>query len=85
VALLAVLLDDLDGRLDDLATAAGRRRLASDYRAVCSTLGRRVTVTLAGETVTGAVTDITIEGHLLVDGGDGIRTITAGDVVHLRT
>jgi BirA family biotin operon repressor/biotin-[acetyl-CoA-carboxylase] ligase len=84
-ALLEMLLGELDGRLDDLATAAGRRRLASDYRSACSTLGRRVTVTLEGETVTGAVTDITTEGHLLVDVGACIRTITAGDVVHLRT
>jgi BirA family biotin operon repressor/biotin-[acetyl-CoA-carboxylase] ligase len=85
VALLEVLLGDLDRRLDELAEAAGRRRLSSDYRSVCSTLGRRVTVTLEGETVTGVVTDITTEGHLLVDVGACIRTITAGDVVHLRT
>jgi BirA family biotin operon repressor/biotin-[acetyl-CoA-carboxylase] ligase len=83
--LLGLLLDDLDRRLEDLARPDGRRRLASEYRSVCTTLGRPVTVSLGHETVTGIVSDITIEGHLLVDVGACIRTITAGDVVHLRT
>jgi BirA family biotin operon repressor/biotin-[acetyl-CoA-carboxylase] ligase len=83
---LGLLLGELDGRLDELASADGRRRLASEYRRVCTTLGRDVTVSLPGdETVTGSVLDITPEGHLLIDVGACIRTITAGDVVHLRT
>jgi BirA family biotin operon repressor/biotin-[acetyl-CoA-carboxylase] ligase len=83
---LDLLLVDLDARLDDLDSADGRRRLASEYRRVCATLGRDVTVSLPGnETVTGSVLDITPEGHLLIDVGACIRTITAGDVVHLRT
>jgi len=83
--LLDVLLDELGDRLNDLADTEGRRRLASDYRRVCTTVGREVTVSLSGdETVTGTALDITVEGHLLVDIGACIRTITAGDVVHLR-
>ncbi len=83
--LLDVLLDELGLRLDDLADPDGRLRLASDYRRVCTTVGREVKVSLPGETVTGTALDITVEGHLLVDVGACIRTITAGDVVHLRT
>jgi BirA family biotin operon repressor/biotin-[acetyl-CoA-carboxylase] ligase len=82
--LLPVLLQDLGGRLDELASAEGRRRLTAEYRSCCATLGQEVRVTLPGETVTGSVADITVEGHLLVDVGACIRTITAGDVVHLR-
>jgi len=82
--LLDALLGHLDRRLDDLVGAGGKQRLASEYRRVCATLGRDVTVSLPTETVTGSVTDITVEGHLLVDVGACIRTITAGDVVHLR-
>jgi BirA family biotin operon repressor/biotin-[acetyl-CoA-carboxylase] ligase len=83
-AVLESLLGHLEHRLDDLARSEGRRRLASQYRSACATLGRTVTVALEGESVTGNVLDITTEGHLLVDVGACIRTISAGDVVHLR-
>jgi BirA family biotin operon repressor/biotin-[acetyl-CoA-carboxylase] ligase len=83
--LLDLLLGELEPRLGEMGDVEGRRRLATAYRRACATLGRRVTVTLPGETVTGEVVDITVEGHLLVDVGAGIRTITAGDVVHLRS
>jgi BirA family biotin operon repressor/biotin-[acetyl-CoA-carboxylase] ligase len=82
--LLDLLLGQLGPRLDELGSAEGRRRLTSEYRRVCATLGRDVRVSLAGETVTGGAMDITVEGHLLVDVGACMRTITAGDVVHLR-
>jgi len=85
-ALFDLLLDELAHRLDDLADADGRRRLASDYRRVCTTVGREVTVALSeDEAVTGRALDITVEGHLVVDTGPCLRTVTAGDVVHLRT
>jgi biotin-(acetyl-CoA carboxylase) ligase len=83
--LLAVVLGHLEKRLDDLASVEGRRRLVSEYRRLCSTLGRDVMVSVAGETFSGTVADITAEGHLLLDVGACIRTVTAGDVVHLRT
>ena len=84
--LLEVLLGVLEPRLDDLAGPDGRRRLAADYRRACATLGRAVTVSLpGGEAVTGTALEITAEGHLLVDLGPGVRTIAAGDVVHLRS
>jgi BirA family biotin operon repressor/biotin-[acetyl-CoA-carboxylase] ligase len=82
--LLDLVLEELDRRLDEMVDAGGRRRLASEYRGVCGTLGREVAVSLEGETVRGRVVDITVEGHLLLDVGACIRTITAGDVVHLR-
>jgi BirA family biotin operon repressor/biotin-[acetyl-CoA-carboxylase] ligase len=82
--LVDAVLRELDGRIEELGTAEGRRRLASAYRAGCVTLGRTVTVTLEGESVTGPVADITSQGHLVVDVGTCLRTITAGDVVHLR-
>jgi BirA family transcriptional regulator, biotin operon repressor / biotin---[acetyl-CoA-carboxylase] ligase len=83
---LEVLLDELDRRLADLADPVGRDRLAADYRRACATVGRVVTVSLPGdETVRGTAVDITPEGHLLLDLGPGVRTVTAGDVVHLRS
>ena len=58
--------------------------LLAEYRGACSTLGRAVRVELAAEAVTGTAVDITADGHLVLDTGTGPRTITAGDVVHLR-
>jgi BirA family transcriptional regulator, biotin operon repressor / biotin---[acetyl-CoA-carboxylase] ligase len=83
--LLGLMLDDLEPRLVDLASAEGRLRQGAQYRRRCTTLGRRVRVELDGETVTGAAADVSPEGHLIVDVGACLRTVTAGDVVHLRT
>lgn len=87
----ATLLVDLLRRFDhwyaDIATPAGRGRLLGRYREVSATLGRRVRVELAVETVVGDAVDISGEGHLLVvdECPDRPREIVAGDVVHLRT
>jgi BirA family transcriptional regulator, biotin operon repressor / biotin---[acetyl-CoA-carboxylase] ligase len=82
--LLQHLLQGLEPRVADLGSAEGRLRQAGAYRRRCSTLGRRVRVDLDGETVVGDAADVTHEGHLLVDVGACLRTISAGDVVHLR-
>ena len=73
--LLQAWLAEMSGRYGDWD------RLARDYRAALATLGRRVRVTLADSDWTGVATDVTPDGHLLVDG----REIVAGDVVHLRS
>lgn len=77
-ALLAALLERLAhwyGRGDELAGA---------YRRRCATLGRLVRVELDDEVFTGTAADVSDEGHLLVDVGVCLRTVAAGDVVHLR-
>jgi BirA family biotin operon repressor/biotin-[acetyl-CoA-carboxylase] ligase len=58
--------------------------LAGEYRRRCNTVGKTVRVSLPGEEFTGAATDITVEGHLVVDIGACLRTVAAGDVVHVR-
>ena len=82
------LLIAAERRLADLATSAGRRRQADDYRRSCVTLGRDVLVTLADGSFSGAAVDVTDDGHLVVrEGGAGAgvdRVVTAGDVVHVR-
>jgi BirA family biotin operon repressor/biotin-[acetyl-CoA-carboxylase] ligase len=79
VALLVAWLQALDRRLaalDGVVAAAAERS---------ATLGRRVRVELARETFTGVASGLTGEGYLevLTDTG-AVRTVTAGDVVHLR-
>ena len=67
-----------------LASPEGRRAVASEYRGGCATIGREVRVELVDETVTGKALDVDDAGCLLVSTGACIRTIHAGDVVHLR-
>lgn len=83
--ILDFLLADLEHRLVDLDTAAGRQRLGREYRESCTTLGRPVRVVLPDGETTGTAIDITPEGHLVVDVGACFTTVTAGDVVHLHT
>ncbi len=84
LAVLGLILEELEGRLVDLADGEGRRRLTSEYRRRCVTVGKTVRVSIPDEVFTGTATDITAEGHLIVDVGTCLRTVAAGDVVHLR-
>lgn len=77
-ALLAAFLSSLAARYGNWPA------VASDYRRACATLGRTVRVELEGETFTGTAADVSDEGHLLVDVGTCLRTVVAGDVLHLR-
>ncbi|MHB8681160.1 MAG: biotin--[acetyl-CoA-carboxylase] ligase [Acidimicrobiales bacterium] len=82
--LLDRLLQALDGRAGALDDVAGRRRLAAEYRSRCGTVGEEVVVTLPAGEIRGRAADISVEGHLLVDTGACLTTVTAGDVVHVR-
>ena len=78
-AVLAALLDGLDRRYPDRWGD-----VASEYRAACATIGQSVRVELHDETFTGTAADVDDDGRLLVDVGVCLRTVSAGDVVHLR-
>lgn len=82
--------------LRHLATAEAEwRRLGGDpvrtglwaaYREVCATLGQRVRVVLPNDTVlVGVAEDVDSDGQLVVrEDSGGVRTVSAGDVVHVR-
>jgi BirA family transcriptional regulator, biotin operon repressor / biotin---[acetyl-CoA-carboxylase] ligase len=83
--LLESLLRSLEPRVADLDAPAGRQRQADDLRAACTTIGTIVRVDLADDrSFGGLATDVTPEGHLVVDTDHGRRTVVAGDVVHVR-
>lgn len=82
--LLRQLLLALEPKVDALDDASGRLQLAHEYRSRCDTVGRRVRVLLGDGEISGIAADVTAEGHLLVDVGACVATVTAGDVVHLR-
>lgn len=77
---LDALLSSLEQWLD-----AGWAEVGSAYREACVTLGRSVRVELAGgEVLEGVAADLDAAGRLLVEVNACLRTIEAGDVVHLR-
>lgn len=83
-ALLDALLGALDPRRALLDSAAGRREVADELRQRCATLGQRVRVELPAEVVVGQASSIDDAGHLVVQTATGTRTVSAGDVVHMR-
>ncbi len=65
------------------AAAAG---LVDAYRSVCGTLGQQVRVELPGDrTLHGEAVDVDDAGRLVLRTEDGMTTLAAGDVVHLRS
>lgn len=65
--------------LYDAATAG--TSLLPEWRALLTTLGRQITATWPGGTVSGIAEDVTEEGTLIVRASDGARvTVDAGDV-----
>jgi BirA family biotin operon repressor/biotin-[acetyl-CoA-carboxylase] ligase len=63
-----------------------RAGLLEDYRARCATIGQDVRILLPGNAeLRGVVVDVDPAGQLLVTDERGrLRTVLAGDVVHLR-
>ncbi|WP_433537021.1 biotin--[acetyl-CoA-carboxylase] ligase [Micromonospora sp. CA-249363] len=86
--LLRALLRALADWYDRWRTAGGDAEasgLRDAYLASCATIGREVRVLLPnGETQTGTATGIDNDGQLQLTTPTGTRTLTAGDVLHLR-
>jgi BirA family biotin operon repressor/biotin-[acetyl-CoA-carboxylase] ligase len=82
--LLDHLLRALGPRCALLEEADGRRALAEEVRRRCATLGQQVRVTLAAGDITGRAAAIDEAGRLVVETAAGPRSVSAGDVVHLR-
>jgi BirA family biotin operon repressor/biotin-[acetyl-CoA-carboxylase] ligase len=82
----AALGADREALLAALRGELGRRFAADDaavleaWRGLADTLGRRVRVELPNEAFEGIAEALAPDGSLIVGG----RTVTAGDVVHLR-
>jgi BirA family biotin operon repressor/biotin-[acetyl-CoA-carboxylase] ligase len=87
-SLLAAILSELELYSEALLTRPPETFL-SGYARLCSTLGRRVRVNLAGgEAVEGLADSIAPDGSLRIirdqASGSGTMEVRAGDVVHLR-
>lgn len=86
--LLADYVAALDRGLGALARADGDAVASGALDAVtgvCVTIGQEVAVSLPdGGSLRGTATAIDPEGRLVVSGPDGVRAVSAGDVVHVR-
>jgi BirA family biotin operon repressor/biotin-[acetyl-CoA-carboxylase] ligase len=82
--LLEGLLDALEPRRASLDSADGRAALTAELEERCETLGRRVRVELATETIEGVAVGLNSRGHLVVETDGERREVSAGDVVHVR-
>ncbi|MGN0551701.1 MAG: biotin--[acetyl-CoA-carboxylase] ligase [Acutalibacteraceae bacterium] len=78
--LLRELLYLLELYTDEFAADAAAEFL-EEYKSLCVTLGRQVTVTRGGKAVQGTAADVTKSGALIVTGENGERLeITSGEV-----
>jgi BirA family biotin operon repressor/biotin-[acetyl-CoA-carboxylase] ligase len=89
---LRALVGDVDRRkvtqtlLERLATALDDpESVLPDWRAHSLTLGQKVRIETATETIVGEAQDVTFPGTLVVETDSGRRTVTAGDCEHLRS
>jgi BirA family biotin operon repressor/biotin-[acetyl-CoA-carboxylase] ligase len=86
--LLPVLLAALRVRLQHWEAAGGDAvvsGVAEDYRARCTTIGRRVSASTPGGVRQGIAVDLDADGALLLHGPRGLPVrVSAGDVEHVR-
>lgn len=83
IFLLCSLLESIDSNYEDLKNK-GIIPIMQKWRKLCSTLNKKVKVTLPGEIITGVAEDITQEGGLVVGIGEGLKkVIYAGDITLL--
>ncbi|GAA3242419.1 biotin--[acetyl-CoA-carboxylase] ligase [Nonomuraea helvata] len=87
--LLRAVLREVESHYREWTAADGDPEasgLRSAYLAVSATIGRRVRVELPnGQALTGLATGIDLSGHLQVESEGERYTLSAGDVVHVRT
>lgn len=83
--LVVDLLRRFEGVGDLAGSGAACDELVARYRERCVTVGRRVRVELPAGVLVGTAVDVDPSGALVVEDDQLVRrTVTAGDVVHLR-
>lgn len=82
--LLVAVLRAFERHLASLESEVGAAEVRRLHLERCRTIGRHVRVELAAGAIEGEAVDITEEGHLVVSTDEGLRSVAAGDVVHLR-
>lgn len=83
-ALLDIVIEALEPRRAALDTEDGRAGLRVEYERALSTIGQSVRVEQVHGDLLGDAVGVDQRGQLLVEVDGVVRTIEAGDVVHLR-
>ena len=78
--LLVAVLGRFEGAYELMGSAEGRARVIASCRELDMTIGTAVTLSGAGELVSGSVQDIDATGALVLDTGRGVRRFLAGEV-----
>jgi BirA family biotin operon repressor/biotin-[acetyl-CoA-carboxylase] ligase len=83
---LRAILRAIEGEYTSWRLDAGDpAALLARYRDLCVTLGREVRAEMpAGDAIEGTAVDVDVTGALVVETATGRRSVSAGDVVHLR-
>ncbi len=84
LALLDLVLEELEPRRMQLDSEDGRQALRTEYQSSLCTLGRVVKIELFDRTVVGHARSVDPEGRLEVEVDGSSEFFSAGDVVHLR-
>jgi len=84
LALLDIVLEELDGRRQQLDTEVGRTALRDEYERALVTLGQLVRVETLRDVFVGEARRVDAHGRLIVDTEQGQMKFSVGDVVHLR-
>lgn len=84
LAVLDIMLEELEPRRDQLNTTEGRERLRDEYAQALATIGRGVRVRQFDTEVRGLALGVDHRGRLLVETAGVTTAFASGDVVHLR-
>ncbi len=86
VKLAATVIRQMDLLLSKIISPGGTDGVLELWRQRSATLGRRVRVSLSSGEMEGMAIDVDSSGSLIVQLDDGsLRSISAGEVIHLRT
>ncbi|MFQ5832593.1 MAG: biotin--[acetyl-CoA-carboxylase] ligase [Candidatus Thorarchaeota archaeon] len=83
--LAASLLGETYSRISEVEARQTFLPVLSEYKKVCNTLGRRVIVEQTDATLEGTALDVDESGALVLETGEGIEIVSAGDVQHLHS
>jgi BirA family biotin operon repressor/biotin-[acetyl-CoA-carboxylase] ligase len=84
LALLDILLEELEWRRAQLDSEEGRTALHDEYQRALVTLGQRVRVQRPNDILVGEALRVDQSGRLVVDVGGDEMTFATGDVVHVH-
>mgnify|MGYP006111623647 FL=1 len=82
--LLVEILKNFEKRLIEISSEKGTSTFRQAYTAKSSTIGNQVKVQKSEDDIIGNAIDIEENGSLIIENENGITSITAGDVIHLR-